>query len=257
MSNFPFPPMDNEEDHPMPLPGGNMNKPPRPPKAPPVAGEMPDEAKGRYSNSQVVEHLKGIKEHCDTPLMRATHEAVLDAFQTREKMDNYGPGMKFMDNLHELALEVTQAESELGDPSDNNIRKVHERRNSYRSSLFGLHGEDAPPLIEPNYSRPLDRLGEIHFQKQTYTSDEFYKIIEGITNDLYSGDDNKLIILRNQHAKEILVNDLKIDEFESAAKRIHILKKQVEDGTQYHQLHNKLKEQLKQIENDIRDLEAK
>jgi hypothetical protein len=135
-------------------------------------------AKGRYSNSKVVTHLKGIKEHCDTPLMRATHEAVLDAFETREKMDNYGPGMKFMENLHELALEVTQAEASLSDPSDNNISKEHDRRNSYRASLFGLHGEPTPALIEPNYSRPLDRLGEIHFQKQTYTSDEFYKIID-------------------------------------------------------------------------------
>ena len=213
-------------------------------------------AKGRYSNSQVVEHLKGIKGHCDTPLMKATHEAVLDAFETREKMDNYGPGMKFMDNLHELALEVTQAEAALGDPSDNNIRKVHERRNSYRSSLFGLHGEDAPALIEPNYSRPLDRLGEIHFQKQTYTSEEFYKIIEGITNDLYSGDDNKLTILRNQHSKESAVNNLKINEFETAAKRRDSLTDLVNKGTANHKEHAKLTGQLKQIEKDIKDLES-
>jgi len=213
-------------------------------------------AKGRYSNSQVVTHLKGIKEHCDTPLMKATHEAVLDAFETREKMDNYGPGMKFMENLHELALEVTQAESSLSDPSDNNISKVHQRRNSYRADLFKLHGEPSPQLMEPNYSRPLDRLGEIHFQKQTYTSDEFYKIIERVTDDLYSGDDNKLTALRNQHSKESAVNNLKIDEFETSVKRRGALTALVDNGTEQHNLHSRLKGQLTQIEKDIKDLEA-
>jgi len=50
MSDFPvppmFPPMDDGNKGPKPLPGGNMNQPPRPPKAPPDSYEGSGEDKG-------------------------------------------------------------------------------------------------------------------------------------------------------------------------------------------------------------------
>ena len=58
---FPFPPTFDEVKGPKPLPSGNMNKPPRPPKAPPVSGfqqpdmpERPDKEKYRQFTKDVI-----------------------------------------------------------------------------------------------------------------------------------------------------------------------------------------------------------
>ena len=61
MSDFPvppmFPPMDDGNKGPKPLPGGNMYQPPRPPKAPPVSYEGSGKDKGKKSRVERTRNL--------------------------------------------------------------------------------------------------------------------------------------------------------------------------------------------------------
>ena len=61
MSDFPvppmFPPMDDGNKGPKPLPGGNMYQPPRPPKAPPDSYEGSGGDKGKQSRVEGTRNL--------------------------------------------------------------------------------------------------------------------------------------------------------------------------------------------------------
>jgi hypothetical protein len=188
--------------------------------------------KGKYTANDIVRHLAPLASHCDTPLMKATYSAIMDDFKTKAKIDESGKGMKFLEKLHEIAIEVKMAEAALEDLSEDGITYKLKKAKKTRETLFELDGVASPPeLHTPDYLTPVERLGRIQFIVKTYTSDDFYKLITQITDDLYSGDDVKLTQLRNKHSKDSAISSLKIKEFEERANMRSKWEQIVDDDT--------------------------
>lgn len=216
--------------------------------------------KGKYNAKDIVDHLTPLHAHCHTDLMKATYAAIMDDFKTKAKIDESGKGMKFLEKLHEIAIEVKMADAALNDKTEAGITHKLGRAEKTRKTLFELDGVATPPqLHNPDYLTPVERLGRIQFIVKTYTSEDFYKLITQITDDLYSGDDEKLIFLRNKHSRDSAISSLKIREFEDRAKmRIHwqtIVDQDTKliENSQHFNMH--LKEaHLKQCNSDIKVL---
>jgi len=219
-------------------------------------------ARGRYTNEGIVSHLEPLRSHCDTELMKATYNAIMDDFKTKAKLDEAGKGIKFLEQLHEIAIEVSSARMALDDKSEQGIEHKLRRLDKKRKELFRLDGvpeDKVPSLHTPDYMTPVERLGRIKFREKTYTSEEFYKLIEQITTDLYSGDDAKLTNLRNRHSRESSVSSLKIKEFEERAELAPVWQEEVDTDTREIEKSNHYKmhvhqAHIKQCEQDIKDL---
>lgn len=216
--------------------------------------------KGKYQAQDIVDHLTPLHAHCHTPLMKATYAAIMDDFKTKAKIDESGKGMKFLEKLHEIAIEVKMADAALGDKSEAGIDYKLRQAKRTRQTLFELDGVAAPPeLHTPDYLTPVERLGRIQFIVKTYTSEDFYKLITQITDDLYSGDDEKLILLRNKHSRDSAISSLKIKEFEDRAEMRVKWQTIVDEDTklieasQHYKMHL-FEAQLKQCDADIKAL---
>jgi len=218
--------------------------------------------KGKYSAQDIVNHLAPLESHCDTDLMKATYHAIMDDFETKAKIDESGKGMKFLEKLHEIALEVRMAEEELDNPDEQGIEFKLGKAKKMRKTLFELDGvTNIPALHTPDYLTPVERLGRVELIKKTCTSEQFFKLITQITDDLYSGDDAKLTELRNKHSKDSAISNLKIKEFEERAKMRKSWQKIVDTDTaqiensNHYKMHLK-KAHLEQCENDIKALSS-
>ena len=216
--------------------------------------------KGKYKAQDIVDHLTPLHAHCHTDLMKATYSAIMDDFKTKAKIDESGKGMKFLEKLHEIAIEVRMADAALKDRTEAGIEHKLKQAEKTRNTLFDLDGVATPPqLHNPDYLTPVERLGRIQFIVKTYTSEDFYKLITQITDDLYSGDDEKLILLRNKHSRDSAIASLKIREFEDRAKLRVKWQNIVDEDTkliensQHFKMHQK-ESHLKQCNADIKVL---
>jgi len=222
-------------------------------------------ARGEHKAADIVSHLQSYENYCHTDLMKAAFHAVLDDFKTKAYLDDYGKRMKYLDKLHEIAKEVEIAKQDMddADPS-NSIKAKFGRAAKHRKMLYKLEGVTNIPDLPPvDYTTPLERLGQLHFVVKTYTTDEFYKLINQITDDLQSGDDEKLISIRNIHAKSRLTSQLDIDVFTRRAKLKNkwenIVKMDTEDTEgvkpqHHHKTAHEKRENLKRCLEDIKEL---
>ena len=219
-------------------------------------------ARGEHKAADIVSHLESYENYCHTPLMKAAFHAVLDDFKTKAYLDDYGKRMKYLDNLHEVAKEVEIAKQEMEDTDpSNSLKAKFGRAWNHRKMLYSLEGvTDIPDLPPVDYTTPLERLGQLHFVVKTYTTEQFYKLINQITDDLQSGNDEKLIELRNTHAKSKLISQLDIEVFKKRAKLkekwegIVTSDTEGENAKNHHKEAHTKRENLKRCLEDIKEL---
>ena len=221
-------------------------------------------ARGEHKAADIVSHLKSYENYCHTPLMKAAFHALLDDFETKAYIDDYGARMKYLARLHDVAKEVKTAKQDMEDRSPESLTHRLTKAKEHRSMLYNLEGVLNVPSLPPvDYTTPLERLGQLHFVVKTYTTEQFYKLINQITDDLQSGDDEKLIALRNTHAKAKLTSQLDIEEFKKRAKLRTFWENIVKDDTEdkastkapnHHKNANQTRENLKRCLEDIKEL---
>ncbi len=218
-------------------------------------------ARGEHKAADIVSHLKSYENYCHTSLMKAAFHAVLDDFETKAYIDDYGKRMKYLDKLHEVAKEVQIAKQEMEDASLTSLTSQLKKAEKHRAMLYNLEGVTNVPDLPPvDYTTPLERLGQLHFVVKTYTTEQFYKLINQITDDLQSGDDEKLISLRNIHAKAKLTSQLDIDVFTKRAKLKSKWEEIVRVDTEgvgapnHHKTAHETRENLKRCLEDIKEL---
>lgn len=218
-------------------------------------------ARGEHKAADIVSHLESYENYCHTPLMKAAFHAVLDDFKTKAYLDDYGKRMKYLDKLHEVAREVEIAKQDMDDKLQNSLKSQLKVAMKHRAMLYSLEGVTNIPDLPPvDYATPLERLGQLHFVVKTYTTEQFYKLINQITDDLQSSDDEKLLSLRNTHAKAKLTSQLDIDVFTRRAKlknRWENIVKEDSEGekaTHFHKEAHETRENLKRCLEDIKEL---
>lgn len=218
-------------------------------------------ARGEHKAADIVAHLQSFENYCHTRLMKAAFHALIDDFETKAYIDDYGKRMKYLDKLHEVAKEVEIAKQEMTDATPNSLKAQLAKAMQHREMLYKLEGvTDIPDLPPVDYTTPIERLGQLHFVVKTYTTEQFYKLIDQITDDLQSGVEEKLIALRNTHAKAKLTAQLDINVFLKRAKLMNMWENTVKDDTEgsnaqnHHKSAHEKRENLKRCLEDIKEL---